>query len=46
MGPKVLAAAEFAERTDGFAAIGALQDAEAIMAGRRGTRVVREIVTA
>ena len=40
MGPKVEAAAEFVRRTGGFAAIGALEDAVAIMAGRAGTRIV------
>ncbi len=40
MGPKVEAAAEFVRRTGGFAAIGALGDAVAIMAGRAGTWVV------
>jgi carbamate kinase len=39
MGPKVLAAVRFAERTGGFAAIGALEEAVAIVAGERGTRV-------
>lgn len=39
MGPKVEAACRFAERTGGLAAIGALRDASAILAGRRGTRV-------
>ncbi|HEY7937286.1 MAG TPA: carbamate kinase [Candidatus Limnocylindrales bacterium] len=39
MGPKVEAAAEFVRRTGGFAAIGALEDAEAVLAGRAGTRI-------
>jgi carbamate kinase len=39
MGPKVEAACRFAERTGGLAAIGALEDAEAILAGRAGTHV-------
>ncbi|MGZ8734672.1 MAG: carbamate kinase [Acidimicrobiia bacterium] len=37
MGPKVAAACRFAERTGRAAAIGALADAEAILAGRAGT---------
>src|SRR4051812_4412635 len=39
MGPKVDAACRFAERTGGIAAIGALEDAAAILRGERGTRV-------
>jgi carbamate kinase len=39
MGPKVDAACRFAERTGGLAAIGALEDAVAILRGERGTRV-------
>jgi carbamate kinase len=39
MAPKVEAACRFVEGTRGFAAIGALEDAEAIVAGRAGTRV-------
>lgn len=39
MGPKVEAAARFAAATGGLAAIGALEDAGAVVAGRRGTRV-------
>jgi carbamate kinase len=39
MGPKVEAACRFAERTGGLAAIGALEDAEAILAGRAGTQI-------
>jgi carbamate kinase len=39
MGPKVEAACRFAERTGGLAAIGALDDAEAILAGRAGTHI-------
>jgi carbamate kinase len=39
MSPKVEAACRFAERTGGLAAIGALSDAAAILAGKRGTRV-------
>jgi carbamate kinase len=42
MGPKVDAACRFAERTGGFAAIGLLSDAAAIVDGRRGTRVCGE----
>ncbi|HXR27743.1 MAG TPA: carbamate kinase [Candidatus Baltobacteraceae bacterium] len=40
MGPKVTAAASFVRRTGGFAAIGALEDAVAVLAGRAGTRLV------
>jgi carbamate kinase len=39
MGPKVEAACWFAEATAGFAAIGALNDAPAILAGAAGTIV-------
>ena len=42
MGPKVEAAAEFVRRTGGFAAIGALEQAEDVLAGRAGTRIVVE----
>jgi carbamate kinase len=42
MGPKVQAAAEFVRRTGGVAAIGALEDAAAVLAGRAGTRIVVE----
>lgn len=41
MGPKVEAACRFVETTGGFAAIGALEDAAAIVAGERGTRIER-----
>ncbi len=41
MGPKVQAAAEFAWRTGGLAAIGSLDEARAVLEGRRGTRVER-----
>jgi carbamate kinase len=40
MGPKVEAACRFVERTGGLAAIGALEDAAALAAGRAGTRVL------
>jgi carbamate kinase len=40
MGPKVDAACRFVERTGRLAAIGSLDDAVAIVAGERGTRVV------
>jgi carbamate kinase len=40
IGPKLRAAARFAAKTGGEAAIGTLDDAEAILAGRAGTRVV------
>jgi carbamate kinase len=47
MGPKVEAACRFAERTGGFAGIGALADAAAILRGERGTRIrARSEVTA
>ncbi len=39
MGPKVEAACRFAERTGGIAAIGAIEDAAAILAGDAGTIV-------
>jgi carbamate kinase len=42
MGPKVTAAAEFVRRTGRFAAIGALEDAAAVLEERTGTRVVDE----
>jgi carbamate kinase len=40
MGPKVEAACRFAEAHRGLAAIGALEDAAAILRGERGTRVL------
>lgn len=40
MAPKVEAACRFVERTGGYAAIGAMEDAEALLARRRGTRVI------
>jgi carbamate kinase len=39
MGPKARAAADFVERTGGAAAIGALEDAAAIVRGKAGTRL-------
>jgi carbamate kinase len=48
MGPKVEAACAFVEATGGFAAIGALEDASAILAGECGTRIddgATELVT-
>jgi carbamate kinase len=39
MRPKVVACADFVRQTGGFAAIGALEDAERILAGSAGTRV-------
>ena len=39
MGPKIEAACRFAETTGGLAAIGALEDAGAILRGERGTRI-------
>jgi carbamate kinase len=41
MAPKVAAACRFAERTKGIAAIGAMEDAQAILEGRAGT-IVRQ----
>jgi carbamate kinase len=46
MGPKVSAAAQFVRRTGAYAAIGALDDAEAVLRGRAGTQVVAEAVVA
>ena len=40
MGPKVTAAAAFVRQTGGFAAIGALGDALAVLEGRAGTRLI------
>ncbi len=40
MGPKAEAACRFAERTGGFAGIGALGDAAGILSGKRGTHAV------
>lgn len=42
MGPKVAAAAAFVRRTHGVAAIGALEDAVAVLEGRAGTRIEDE----
>lgn len=42
MGPKIAAACRFVERTGGTAAIGALQEAEAIIEGKAGTQVCNE----
>jgi carbamate kinase len=42
MGPKADAAGRFVRESDGFAAIGALADAPAILAGRAGTRVLAD----
>jgi carbamate kinase len=44
MGPKVTAAAEFVRRTGGIAAIGALEDAAAVLQGRAGTEIVAELM--
>jgi carbamate kinase len=43
MGPKVEAACEFARATDGFAAIGALADATALLRRAAGTIVSRDV---
>jgi carbamate kinase len=40
MGPKVLAACQFVERTGKRAAIGSLEDIARIVAGQAGTSVV------
>ena len=40
MGPKVESACRFASRPGRFAAIGALEDARAILEGRAGTRII------
>lgn len=45
MGPKVEAACRFVERTGKWAAIGALVDGEAVVAGTAGTRVQRDLST-
>ena len=42
MGPKVQAACWFAERTGNFAAIGAIDDTQALLTGEAGTRVAVE----
>jgi carbamate kinase len=42
MGPKVRAACWFAERTGGFAAIGSIDDTQALVRGEAGTRVALE----
>jgi carbamate kinase len=42
MGPKVRAACWFAERTGGFAAIGSIEDTQALIRGEAGTRVALE----
>ena len=39
MGPKVRAACEFVTQTGGFAAIGSIHDAGALLTGSAGTRV-------
>jgi carbamate kinase len=39
MGPKIDAVCRFVERTRGFAAIGSLADAAAVLTGERGTLV-------
>ena len=46
MGPKVEAARRFVERTGGWAAIGALEDASAVVAGTSGTRIALPRVAA
>jgi carbamate kinase len=44
MGPKVTAAADFVRRTGGLAAIGALGEAAAVLAGEAGTRIEVEVL--
>jgi carbamate kinase len=44
MGPKVRAACWFAERTGGFAAIGSIDDTQALLRGEAGTRVALDAV--
>ena len=46
MGPKVRAAAEFVRRTGKLAAIGALDDALAVLEGRAGTTVIERSLVA
>jgi carbamate kinase len=46
MAPKVRAACIFAEQTGGFAAIGSIDDAEALLTGAAGTRVERATAAA
>lgn len=46
MGPKVRAACWFAERTDGFAAIGSIHDTTALLRGEAGTRVALDAARA
>jgi carbamate kinase len=42
MAPKVRAACNFVEQTGGFASIGSIDDAQALLAGTAGTRVERD----
>ena len=42
MGPKVRAACWFAEQSGGVAAIGSIQDTQALVRGEAGTRVAVE----
>ena len=44
MAPKVRAACWFAEQTGGFAAIGSIEDTQALLRGTAGTRVARDAV--
>jgi carbamate kinase len=44
MGPKVRAACWFAERSGGFAAIGSIDDTQALLRGDAGTRVALDAV--
>jgi carbamate kinase len=46
MGPKVRAAAEFVRRTGKLAAIGALDDAAAVLEGRAGTLLIEQSLVA
>jgi carbamate kinase len=42
MGPKVRAACLFVEQTGGFAAIGSINDTEALLRGEAGTVVAKD----
>ena len=42
MGPKVRAARWFAEQTGGFAAIGSIDDTQALLRGEAGTRIASQ----
>jgi carbamate kinase len=46
MGPKVMAASDFARRTGRLAAIGSLEQAKEVLAGQAGTRIETDLVAA